>query len=181
MLRTAEDHHLTARIKVAWRESNGHISAASYLDERMVFRDSAFELGYYQEKRWTEADSLLHQALARDPNSLQAHEALANIDFERGQPAAAVKRLQEQFQKSPQDAGLAFLLGQAQARNSQQAEAEQSFSKAVELAPSNPGAILALATVQSARGETDAAIASYKRAIPLAPTNAQIVVSLGSL
>ncbi len=33
----------------------GHVTAASYLDERMVFRDSAFELGYYQEKRWTEA------------------------------------------------------------------------------------------------------------------------------
>jgi cholesterol transport system auxiliary component len=32
----------------------GHVTAASYLDERMVFRDSAFELGYYQEKRWTE-------------------------------------------------------------------------------------------------------------------------------
>jgi cholesterol transport system auxiliary component len=33
----------------------GRIRSASYLDERMVFRDSAFELGYYQEKRWTEA------------------------------------------------------------------------------------------------------------------------------
>ena len=33
----------------------GHVTAASYLDERMVFRDSEFELGYYQEKRWTEA------------------------------------------------------------------------------------------------------------------------------
>lgn len=33
----------------------GHVTAASYLDERMVFRDSPVELGYYQERRWTEA------------------------------------------------------------------------------------------------------------------------------
>ena len=33
----------------------GHVRAASYLDERMVFRDSPVELGYYQERRWTEA------------------------------------------------------------------------------------------------------------------------------
>jgi cholesterol transport system auxiliary component len=44
----------------------GHISAASYLDERMVFRDSAFELGYYQEKRWTEApEEYLRRRLER--------------------------------------------------------------------------------------------------------------------
>lgn len=44
----------------------GDISAASYLDERMVFRDSAFELGYYQEKRWTEApEEYLRRRLER--------------------------------------------------------------------------------------------------------------------
>lgn len=32
----------------------GHVGAASYLDERMVYRDSDYELGYYEEKRWTE-------------------------------------------------------------------------------------------------------------------------------
>jgi cholesterol transport system auxiliary component len=44
----------------------GNISAASHLDERMVFRDSAFELGYYQEKRWTEApEEYLRRRLER--------------------------------------------------------------------------------------------------------------------
>jgi len=33
----------------------GHITGASYLDERIVYRDSAVELGYYAERRWTEA------------------------------------------------------------------------------------------------------------------------------
>jgi cholesterol transport system auxiliary component len=32
----------------------GRVSGASYLDERLVYRDSRYELGYYQERRWTE-------------------------------------------------------------------------------------------------------------------------------
>jgi Flp pilus assembly protein TadD len=83
--------------------------------------------------------------------------------------------------KISQQCLLAFLLGQAQLRNSQQADAEQSFTRAAELSPSNAGPIIALAGVQTALGETDAAIASYKRAIPLAPTNIQIIIELGSL
>jgi len=44
----------------------GRIRAASHLDERMVYRDTAFELGYYQEKRWTEApEEYLRRRLER--------------------------------------------------------------------------------------------------------------------
>jgi len=85
------------------------------------------------------------------------------------------------LQKSPNSGNIAFLLGQAQLRNSQQADAAQSFARSAELSPSNAAPIIALAGIQVSRGETDAAIASYKRAILLAPTNAQLVVSLGTL
>src|SRR5882724_4055437 len=115
------------------RANQGDVASAEADLNRLILSAPQSPAGYLhlgllraKQKRWTEADSLFHQALTRDPGSLQAHEALANIDFARGQPAVAVKRLQEQFQKSPSDAGLAFLLGQAQARNSQQADAEQS-------------------------------------------------------
>lgn len=44
----------------------GHVGAVSYLDERMVYRDSAFELGYYEERRWTEApEEYLRRGLER--------------------------------------------------------------------------------------------------------------------
>jgi cholesterol transport system auxiliary component len=33
----------------------GHIGSAANLDERLVYRDSAYEVGYYSERRWTEA------------------------------------------------------------------------------------------------------------------------------
>jgi cellulose synthase operon protein C len=170
------------------RGNQGDVRAAEADLNRLIQSAPQNPVGYIQlgllrtqQKRWPDAESLFHQALARDPSSFPAQEALANLDFRRGQPAAAVGRIKDQLQKSPDDAGLAFLLGQAQLRNSQPADAEQSFARAVELFPSNPGSLLALAGVQAARGETDAAISSYKRAIPLAPSNVQIVVALGTL
>ena len=44
----------------------GRVTHASHLDERLVYRDSDYELGYYQERRWTEApDEYLKRRLAR--------------------------------------------------------------------------------------------------------------------
>jgi cholesterol transport system auxiliary component len=43
----------------------GRVSGPAFLDERLVYRDSAHELGYYQERRWTEApDQYLSRRLA---------------------------------------------------------------------------------------------------------------------
>ena len=44
----------------------GHVNGASYLDLRLVYRDSPSELGYYQERRWTESpDEYLNRRLAQ--------------------------------------------------------------------------------------------------------------------
>jgi cholesterol transport system auxiliary component len=44
----------------------GRVEHASYLDERMVYRDSSYELGYYTERRWTESpEEYLKRELSR--------------------------------------------------------------------------------------------------------------------
>jgi cholesterol transport system auxiliary component len=44
----------------------GRVYGASYLDERLVFRDSDYQLGYYEERRWTEEPAeYLRRRLAR--------------------------------------------------------------------------------------------------------------------
>jgi len=44
----------------------GRISAASYLREAIAYRSSSRELGYYEDRRWTESpDIYLRRALAR--------------------------------------------------------------------------------------------------------------------
>jgi cholesterol transport system auxiliary component len=44
----------------------GRINAASYLKDRIAFRDRSFEIGYYEELRWTEKpEAYLRRALTR--------------------------------------------------------------------------------------------------------------------
>jgi cholesterol transport system auxiliary component len=44
----------------------GRVTSTSNLDERLVYRESAYELGYYQERRWTEApEEYLKRRLSR--------------------------------------------------------------------------------------------------------------------
>jgi cholesterol transport system auxiliary component len=44
----------------------GRVGHASHLEERVVYRDSEYELGYYQERHWTESpEQYLKRRLAR--------------------------------------------------------------------------------------------------------------------
>lgn len=44
----------------------GRVRGATHLEERLVFRDSDYELGYYLERRWTEApEEYVRRRLAR--------------------------------------------------------------------------------------------------------------------
>jgi len=44
----------------------GHVTGAPHLEQRLVFRDSAYEIGYYRELRWTEPpERYLERLLAR--------------------------------------------------------------------------------------------------------------------
>src|SRR4051812_10668550 len=44
----------------------GRVDGASHLEERLIFRESDNELGYYAERRWTEApEQYLKRRLAR--------------------------------------------------------------------------------------------------------------------
>jgi cholesterol transport system auxiliary component len=44
----------------------GRVNAASYLKDRIAFRDGSFEIGYYEDFRWTEKpEAYLRRALGR--------------------------------------------------------------------------------------------------------------------
>lgn len=59
-------HPTTKPVARAMELRLGHVTAASHLDERLVYRESDYELGYYQERRWTESpDQYLKRRLAR--------------------------------------------------------------------------------------------------------------------
>jgi len=44
----------------------GRVTSASFLGERLVFRDSPYELGFYEDRRWTEKpEAYFRRALSR--------------------------------------------------------------------------------------------------------------------
>jgi ABC-type uncharacterized transport system auxiliary subunit len=44
----------------------GRVTSASYLAERLVFRESSYELGFYEDRRWTEKpEAYFRRALSR--------------------------------------------------------------------------------------------------------------------
>jgi cholesterol transport system auxiliary component len=44
----------------------GHVNAAAYIKDRIVYRDSAYEIGYYEERCWTEMpDAYVRRELNR--------------------------------------------------------------------------------------------------------------------
>jgi cholesterol transport system auxiliary component len=45
----------------------GRVNSASYVKDRIAFRDESFEIGYYEELRWTEKpEAYLRRALGRE-------------------------------------------------------------------------------------------------------------------
>ena len=167
------------------RANQGDIAGAESDLNRLIQTAPQNAAGYIQfgllrvqQKRWADADSLFKQALIHEPDSMQAKEALES-DYQRGQPAAAVERLHEDFQKSPNNA-LAFLLGQRNPQFSASGCGAVFFARR-RTCPSNANPLAASAQLQGQSWRVDAAIANHKRAIPLAPTNAQILVALGTL
>ena len=100
---------------------------------------------------------------------------------EQKQPATALRIVQDQIAKVPDNSGFYVLLGQVELRNQDSAKAEQAFQKAVDLDKNNVNAFLMLSSVQISRGSVDQAIAGYRSPLPSNPRDIRIYVALGSL
>jgi cellulose synthase operon protein C len=138
------------------------------------------DLRMYQ-KRYDEAEKLYSEALQRNPLAVDALTGLVNIDLVRKQQANALRRVQDQIGKVPNNSQLYLLLGQLELKNQQNDKAEVAFSKAVDLDKNNVPAFLMLARTQVAKGSVDQAIAGNQRAMQANPRDVRIYISLASL
>jgi tetratricopeptide (TPR) repeat protein len=133
------------------------------------------------QKQLGEAEMLYAQALALNPSAADALTGLVNIDLEGKQPAKALRRIQDQIARVPNNSNFYLLLGQVELRNQDIAHAEEAFRKAIDLDQNNVPAFLLLANVQLSRGSVDQAIDGYQRALAANPRDVRILVALGSL
>jgi tetratricopeptide (TPR) repeat protein len=133
------------------------------------------------QRKLDEAQKYYSEALQRNPSAVDALTGLVNIAIEQKQPAVALRVVQDQITKVPDNSALYVLLGQVELRNQDSAKAEQAFQKAVDLDKNNVNALLMLSSVQISRGSADQAIAGYRSALQSNPRDIRIYVSLGSL
>src|ERR1700684_3310071 len=117
------------------------------------------------QKKFDEAQKYFSQALQRNPSALDALTGLVNVWLEQKQLPTALRVVQDQIAKVPDNSGFYVLLGQVQLRNQDSAKAEQAFQKATDLDKNNVNAFLLLSSVQISRGSVDQAIAGYRSAL----------------
>jgi tetratricopeptide (TPR) repeat protein len=133
------------------------------------------------QKRIPDADAMFHQALSRDPNSLEAIRGIVQIYLLKKKPADALNFVQEQSKKNPKSAGLMLVLAELQLQAKQPQQAEDSLNQVIALDGKNISALVLLAQLQTAHGQNDKAIANYQRAIELSPRDVRLQVLLGAL
>jgi tetratricopeptide (TPR) repeat protein len=133
------------------------------------------------QKQYDEAAKAFTQALALNPAAVDALTGLVNIDLLHKQPPQALRRVQDQIARVPNNSNMYLLLGQAELQNSQRAQAQSAFQKAVDLDTNNVSAYLLLARAQADQGSLDQAVANYQQAIQRNPHDLRTYVFLGSL
>ncbi len=134
-----------------------------------------------REKRFSEAEKYDEQALAKNPDFIEALRGLVRVDLEQNQGAKAIARVQQQIVRSPSNSGFQVLLARLYAEQHQWPEAEEALVKATTMDSNNLDAFLLLAQVQAQRGALDRAVQNYQQSIQQHPTDVRPYVLLGML
>ena len=124
------------------------------------------------------AEATLQNTLKRNPTSLPALALLLKVDAAQGRGEEAVGRLTSLVQKSPQNAGLHFLLGLAYFNLKNLQDAEASVRRALNLDPKTPDAYTLLANIAFAKGSLEEAKSHLKMGIATFPRNINNYIAL---
>jgi Flp pilus assembly protein TadD len=127
--------------------------------------------------RWTAADWSVHdqamraccdRALARNPQSAEAHTQLAGILYRQGKTNEAVSHLCTAVAANP-DSSVFRSLGVIYLNLGQDDQAEKVFRKALALYPNDPGSHSYLGVILMKRGRQAEALEHYRQALAISP------------
>ena len=121
-----------------------------------------------------EAVSAYRQALAMQPDFLQAAIPLAQLFENAGRPADAADTWRDILARHPDKAALHARLGAALEKIDKPAAAADSYRRALALEPARPDLLNNLGLVQQTLGHLNEALASFREALRLQPQNAVI-------
>ena len=135
---------------------------------------------YRFQNKQTEAEKLLRELLARDPDEGQALEQLSQILIDSGKTQDAIDLLKQAAVDSS-SADVYDLLGDAYTQAKDYPNAEGAYRNAVEQDPDDPGHRHGLATALTAQNKYAEAAEQYKKLTELEPGTADNHLRLAEL
>jgi Flp pilus assembly protein TadD len=132
----------------------------------------------FRQRNYSQAYSLLQQAIAAKPDYLPSHRGLAQVYRLSGKLADAEKELQFILDHSPDDIEALLNLGALQTQQKKFADAEGTLNRVLELQPNHVGALVALASLKKDAHDLPAAESYLKLAADKNPRSVPLHLNL---
>ena len=126
-------------------------------------------LHHHRAGRLSEADALYREALAEDPENIDALHFRGVIAFQRGDYPQAVQFISKALSHNASNAAAYNNLGNALAAQGKRLESLSAYLDALALQPDNADALCNLGDVLKSSGKVEKAIACYRRALSITP------------
>ena len=120
--------------------------------------------GLVGDDKQAEAAELLHKALAEDPNLLDAHELLGNMELKAERPEAAAGHFESALALDDRHKPSLFGLATSHKQMGRIDDALLGYRRLLDIAGQDAKATLAIADIKVARGDLDAAEEILERA-----------------
>jgi tetratricopeptide (TPR) repeat protein len=132
----------------------------------------------FRQRNYSQAYSLLQQAIAAKPDYLPSHRGLAQVYRLSGKLADAEKELQFILDHSPDDIDALLTFGALQTQQKKFADAEGTLNRVLELQPNHVGALVALASLKKDAHDLPAAESYLKLAVDKNPRSVPLHLNL---
>jgi tetratricopeptide (TPR) repeat protein len=134
-----------------------------------------------QERRYTEAEALLRQAVKVAPGFSRAWSDLCGVQLEQEKYDDVIESAKQLIKLKPRSADGYIWLAAGTAASGDHAGAVEAYDKALEIAPKHVGAMCGKGNALRTIGDQDGAIAAYRKSIEANPLHAEAYWSLANL
>lgn len=134
-----------------------------------------------QASKWDDAEQLLRRAITTCPSDPRAQSCYSEVLWHRGEPAQAIKHMEEAVRLSGGEQQLLMRLGQMHLDRGQLFDAMKQADVAIENDRQFPDAWVLKGDVQMRLGQEDEALGSYHRALSHEPHSPRVQLAMAEL
>ncbi len=127
------------------------------------------------EQEWAKAEAIVGQAMAEPETEVFGEQWKARLEIVRGNPLAAVSRLERLVDRGESSSSVLTLLGVAHEQRGDLGQAQERLEEALALRPDSLETVRQLISVTAARGFNHQAMNYMRHALRLAPQDEQMV------